>query len=45
MSQIIDQVETLRKSIKDHENEIDNPSLVLSILSELDFFIENIKEE
>lgn len=35
----------LRKAIKSNERDIDNPSLVLGILSELDFFIENVEED
>lgn len=33
----------LRDSIKHNENYIDNPALVMGILGELDFFIENVK--
>lgn len=33
----------LRKSIKWHEKEMDNPALMMGILNELDFFIENLK--
>lgn len=44
MDKLIEQAEKLRKAIKRAENEIDNPVLVMGILSELDFFIENVKE-
>lgn len=43
MKELIKQAEELRKVIKAKEKEIDNPVLYLSILSELDNFIENIK--
>ena len=45
MDDLIKQAETLRKSIKRKERQIDNPVLVMGILNELDFFIENVKEE
>lgn len=32
----------LKNSIKYHEREIDNPALVIAIVSELSFFIENL---
>lgn len=43
VNELIKQAEELRKAIKAKEKEIDNPVLYLSILSELDNFIENIK--
>lgn len=36
------QAEELRQAIKSQDKEIDNPVLTMSILSELDFFIENL---
>ena len=42
---LIEQAEMLRNSIKQHENDIDNPVLTTSILNELEFFIENVKED
>ena len=45
MKELIKQAEELRKAIKAKEKEIDNPVLYLSILSELDNFIENVKED
>jgi hypothetical protein len=45
MDNLIKQAEELRKAIKREEKEIDNPVLVTGILSELDFFIENVKED
>jgi hypothetical protein len=45
MDDLVKQAETLRKSIKRKESEIDNPALVMGIMNELDFFIENVKEE
>jgi len=45
MKELIKQAEELRKAIKGKEKEIDNPVLYLSILSELDNFIENVKED
>lgn len=44
MKNLIIQVEQLRRAIKRKEREIDNPTLTLSILSELEFFAENIKD-
>lgn len=45
MKDLIKQAEALRKAIKAHEKEIDNPALVMGILNELDFFIENVEGE
>ena len=45
MKELIKQAKELRKEIKAKEKEIDNPVLYLSILSELDNFIENVKED
>jgi hypothetical protein len=45
MDTLIKQAEDLRKAIKRQEKEIDNPALVKGFLSELDFFIENVKED
>jgi hypothetical protein len=45
MEILIKQAEDLRKAIKRQEKEIDNPLLVMSVLSELDFFIENVQED
>ena len=45
VKELIKQAEELRKAIKAKEKEIDNPVLYLSILSELDNFIENVKED
>lgn len=44
MSSLKEKAIDLRNSIKRQQNEIDNPALVLSILSELDFFIENVED-
>ena len=43
MDELIEKAKELRKEIKAKEKEIDNPVLYLSILSELDNFIENVK--
>ncbi|WP_449354409.1 hypothetical protein ACUL41_14885 [Virgibacillus natechei] len=43
MNELINQAESLRKAINEQQKEIDNPSLILGIVSELDFFIENLK--
>lgn len=43
MDDLIQQAEDLRNNIKEYSFEIDNPSLTISILSQLDFFIENIE--
>ena len=45
MDGLIEKAKELRKEIKAKEKEIDNPVLYLSILSELDNFIENVKED
>ena len=45
MDKLIEQAEALRKGIKVKEREIDNPSLVISILSALDFFLENVEDD
>lgn len=45
MNNLIKQAEELRKAIKLKQKEIDNPALVMGILNELDFFIENVKED
>jgi len=44
MKEVIQSAEDLRDKIKQQEDEIDNPALVISVLSQLDNFIENIKE-
>jgi len=44
MEDLIKQAKRLRQAIKYGEKEIDNPVLTLGILSELDFFIENVEE-
>ena len=45
MEYLIAHAERLRVAIKWREKEIDNPVLTTSILNELEFFIENIKED
>jgi len=45
LNNLIKQAEELRKAIKLKQKEIDNPALVMGILNELDFFIENVKED
>lgn len=45
MEQLIKKAKSLKEAIKRKEKEIDNPVLYLSILSELDNFIENVKED
>ncbi|MCU9602769.1 hypothetical protein [Pallidibacillus thermolactis] len=44
MEELKQQAIELRKPIKQSEKEIDNPALTMGILSELDFFIENLEE-
>lgn len=44
MNDLIKQIEELRKLIKRKEKEIDNPVLTISLLVELENFVENIKE-
>lgn len=44
MEELKQQAIELRKSIKRKEKEIDNPALTLGMISELDFFIENLEE-
>lgn len=43
MEELKQQAIELRKSIKWHEKEMDNPALTMGILNELAFFIENLK--
>lgn len=38
-------IDDLQKEIHKREKEIDNPSLVLSMLSALEFFSENLEDE
>jgi hypothetical protein len=45
MKDLIEQAEKLRNMIRSKRDEIDNPVLVTGILSELDFFIENVDTE
>ena len=45
MDDLIEQAEYLVNLIKSKEREIDNPSLVLGTISQLDFFIENLEED
>ncbi|MGN7311505.1 hypothetical protein ACTHQ4_10405 [Alkalicoccobacillus gibsonii] len=45
MEQIIKKAEELKVLIKNNEREIDNPALTRSVISELDFFIENVGDE
>lgn len=35
----------IKNSIKHHQKEIDNPALVIGIVSELSFFIDNLEED
>lgn len=44
MKELAESAKRLRKEIKRKEHEIDNPALVLSILCQLDSFVENIKK-
>lgn len=44
MKDLIKQAEDLKQAIKAQQKEIDNPALVLGIVNELDFFIENVEE-
>lgn len=39
-----DEAIALRDNIKRNQKDIDNPALVIGIISELDFFIENVEE-
>jgi len=43
MEELKQEAINLRKSIKQNERKLDNPALTLGILSELDFFIENME--
>lgn len=45
MEDLIKQAKELRQAIKRRQDEIDNPVLVMGILSELDFFIDNVDKE
>lgn len=44
MDELIKQAKALKQAIKAKEKEIDNPALVMGIISELDFFIENLED-
>jgi len=44
MTDLVNSAEDLRKKIKQQEDEIDNPALVISVLSQLDLFVESIKK-
>lgn len=45
MDELIEQAETMIKNVKSAEKQIDNPVLTLSLLSELNFLIEHLKED
>lgn len=42
VEKLIAQAKELHRNIKAEERAIDNPALVMSILSNLEFFIENV---
>jgi len=44
VNELIKQAESLKQAIKAQEKEIDNAALVMGIVNELDFFIENVEE-
>jgi len=44
MNELIKQAEELRDAIKRKGKEIDNPALVMGIINELEFFIENVED-
>lgn len=44
MKELKDQAIALRDKIKRNQKDIDNPALVIGIISELDFFIENVED-
>ena len=44
IQEVKNQAIQLKNLIKSTEKEIDNPALVLGILSELGFFIDNVEE-
>lgn len=45
MNELIKRAKDLKRAIKAQEKEIDNAALVMSIVNELDFFIENVEDE
>lgn len=45
MDELKRQALEFRKAIKEKEKEIDNPVLTINMLSELDFFVENLEEK
>lgn len=45
MKEIIKKSEELIRLVKQKENEIDNPVLTLGLVTELKYFIENIKDD
>lgn len=44
MRELKNQAIALRDSIKHNQKDIDNPTLVIGIIGELDFFIENVED-
>jgi|GEM_PF-6604778 len=44
MDELIKQAERLKEAIRRKQKEINNPALFTSIISELDFFIDNVED-
>ena len=44
MDELVEQATALRKEIKAQQVSIDNPALVIGVISALDFFVENVIE-
>jgi len=42
MDELVKQATALKQAIKAQQTDIDNPALVIGILNELQFFIENV---
>ena len=42
MNELIEQAAALKQAIKAQQTDIDNPALIIGILNELQFFIENV---
>ncbi len=45
MDELIKLAEELSRKIRDNGKQIDNPAMVMSVLNELEFFIENISSD
>ena len=44
MDELVEQATALKQAIKAQQTDIDNPALVIGVISALQFFIENVGE-